>query len=63
MLQGVLVGVAFGVDCPLCVPTRDFLDEDRGVTLSLRKAFTGVDKSSRLALGLFLVSLRSVLRD
>jgi hypothetical protein len=44
---GVLDGVPLGVDCALLVPTRDFLDEERGVILLLRKALTGVERSSR----------------
>lgn len=61
-LLGVPDGVPLGVDCVLLVPTRDFLDDDRGVILLLRKAFTGVDKSSLapvFAFGVLPVSLRS----
>ena len=41
-LLGVAEGVALGVDEALSTPTRDFLEEERGVTLLLRNALTGV---------------------
>lgn len=59
-LNGVPVGVPLGV----VLPARDFLEEERGVTLLLRKLFTGVDRSSRgPPLGVVLASLLSDLRD
>jgi hypothetical protein len=39
---GVPDGVSFGVNGGLSKPTRDFLEDERGVTLLLRKALTGV---------------------
>lgn len=42
---GVWVGVPFGVEEELSTPMRDFLDDERGVTLLLRNAFTGVTSS------------------
>ncbi len=42
---GVAPGVLLGVDEALSKPTRDFLDDDRGVMLLLRKGFTGVTSS------------------
>lgn len=39
---GVLDGVSFGVDGGLSKPTRDFLEDERGVILLLRNALTGV---------------------
>lgn len=41
-----------GVDDVLSTPTRDFLEEERGVTLLLRKAFTGVTSLCEEAGGL-----------
>lgn len=44
------------------MPTRDFLDDERGVTLLLRKVLTGVVKSSPATespFGVFPVSLLS----
>lgn len=41
--MGVLFGVSFGVDDTLS--TLAFLDADRGVTLELKKALTGVATS------------------
>lgn len=46
VLLGVPEGVVVGVDCVLPTPTRDFLDEERGVMLLLRNDLTGVDRSS-----------------
>ena len=43
-LLGVPFGVPVGVDEALS--TRDFLEDDLGVILELKKAFTGVDMSS-----------------
>ena len=43
--MGVAEGVALGVEDALSTPTRDFLVEERGVTLVLRKALTGVTLS------------------
>jgi hypothetical protein len=40
-----VVGVLLGVDVVLSTPTRDFLDEERGVMLLLRNGFTGVTSS------------------
>lgn len=39
---GVLDGVTLGVELLLLTPTRDFLEDERGVMLLLRKALTGV---------------------
>jgi hypothetical protein len=60
--DGVLMGVPLGVDDGLSKPTRDFLDEERGVTLLLRKAFTGVTSPYGvvLALGVAALVLRSL---
>ena len=44
-LLGVADGVPLGVDDALSTPTRDFRDDERGVTLVLRKALTGVTVS------------------
>lgn len=41
-LFGVAFGVSLGVDAPLSPPTRDFLDDERGVMLLFRNALTGV---------------------
>lgn len=41
-LLGVTEGVPLGVDEALSTPTRDFLVEERGVTLLLRKGLMGV---------------------
>lgn len=51
-LLGVAEGVPLGVDDVLSTPTRDFLEEERGVTLLLRKAFTGVTSLCEEAAGL-----------
>jgi hypothetical protein len=51
------VGVPLGVDEALSTPTRDFLDEERGVMLLLRKALTGVTSSSTVVLALGVVAL------
>lgn len=40
------VGVPLGVEFALPAPTRDFLDDDRGVMLLLRYGFMGVEKSA-----------------
>ena len=66
VLLGVLQGVAFGVELVLLVPTRDFLDELRGVILLLRKDLTGVERSSWeavLPLGVLVTLLRTVRVD
>jgi len=52
--DGVWMGVPLGVDDGLSKPTRDFLDEERGVMLLLRKAFTGVTSPYAVELALAL---------
>jgi hypothetical protein len=54
---GVPEGVVFGLS------TRDFRDPDLGVTLTLRKAETGVERSSLDAPPCVLSSGRAVHRD
>jgi hypothetical protein len=54
---GVLLGVPLGVDDALSKPTRDFLDEERGVILLFRKAFTGVTSSKTVELARGVVAL------
>lgn len=54
---GVLVGVPLGVDDRLSTPTRDFLEDERGVMLLLRNAFTGVTSSTTTELTLGVVAL------
>jgi hypothetical protein len=54
---GVLMGVPLGEDNVLSTPTRDFLDEERGVILLLRNAFTGVTSSCTVLLTLGVVAL------
>jgi hypothetical protein len=58
---GVPVGVPLGVDEALSPPTRDFLEDDRGVTLLLRNALTGVTSSTTtdLTRGVVAVLLRT----
>jgi hypothetical protein len=51
------VGVPLGVDEALSTPTRDFLDDERGVTLLFRNAFTGVTSSWMVVLTLGVVAL------
>jgi hypothetical protein len=66
VFAGVLDGVPLGVDVELMVPTRDFLEEERGVTLLLMNDLTGVAKSSRLtvaSLGVVLASVRTLRPD
>ena len=59
---GVALGVLLGVDDALSTPTRDFLDEDRGVTLLLRKGLTGVlsSRAAVLTLGVDALAPRTV---
>ena len=61
-LLGVADGVPLGVDDALSTPTRDFLDDERGVILLLRKALTGVTFSwaAAAALGVLPTLLRAV---
>jgi hypothetical protein len=54
---GVLVGVPLGVEEALSAPTRDFLDDERGVMLLLRKALTGVTSSTTVELTRGVVAL------
>jgi hypothetical protein len=54
---GVLIGVPLGEDKVLSTPTRDFLDEERGVMLLFRNAFTGVTSSTTTLLTLGVVAL------
>lgn len=54
---GVLMGVPLGVEDALSTPTRDFLEDERGVMLLLRKAFTGVTSSTTTELTLGVVAL------
>jgi hypothetical protein len=63
--EGVLMGVPLGEDNVLSTPTRDFLDEDRGVILLFRKAFTGVTSSCTVlaTLGVVALLLRTVRVD
>jgi hypothetical protein len=56
-LLGVAEGVTLGVDEALSTPTRDFLEEERGVTLLLRKALTGVTSLCEAAGALGVVPL------
>lgn len=64
-LFGVPEGVLFGVDVLLLTPTRDFRDDERGVTLLLMNDLTGVERSSwdpvlvRGALGVLLRVVRA----
>lgn len=60
--DGVLIGVPLGVDDALSKPTRDFLDDERGVTLLFKKAFTGVTSSYTVlfALGVVAALLRTL---
>ena len=63
VLLGVTEGVELGVELVLLTPTRDFLDDDRGVILSFRKALTGVMSSCRAeagARGVLVALLRAV---
>lgn len=62
-LLGVAEGVTLGVDVALSPPTRDLRDDERGVMLLLRKAFTGVTLSTLAtvgALGVVPLLLRAV---
>lgn len=62
-LLGVAEGVTLGVDDALSPPTRDLRDDERGVILVLRKAFTGVTLSCEAtvgALGVVPLLLRAV---
>jgi hypothetical protein len=61
-LEGVADGVALGEGKPLSTPPRDFLEDERGVTLLLRKALTGVTLSWAVAAALGVVAslLRAV---
>jgi hypothetical protein len=54
---GVLMGVPLGVDDALSTPTRDFLEDERGVMLLLRNAFTGVTSSTTTELTRGVVAL------
>lgn len=54
---GVLMGVPLGVDDALSTPTRDFLEDERGVILLLRNAFTGVTSSTTTELTRGVVAL------
>jgi hypothetical protein len=49
--------VPLGVEEALSAPTRDFLDDDRGVMLLLRKALTGVTSSTMVELTRGVVAL------
>jgi|TARA_R110002003_G_scaffold1184_1_gene22558 hypothetical protein len=62
---GVLMGVPLGVEVGLSTPTRDFREEERGVTLLFRNALTGVtsSKTAVLTLGVVAVPLRTVRLD
>lgn len=51
------MGVSLGVDEPLSTPTRDFLEDERGVMLLFRNALTGVTFSGGAALGLGVLPL------
>lgn len=56
-LLGVAVGVPLGVDEALSTPTRDFLEDERGVMLLLRKGLTGVASSRAVLLTLAVLPL------
>jgi hypothetical protein len=61
-----LEGVAIGVERGLTVPTRDFLEDERGVMLWLRNDLTGVEMSSCAAVvarGVVATLLRTVRAD
>ena len=45
LLVGVADGVELGVELVLLTPTRDFLEDERGVMLLQRNALTGVTSS------------------
>ena len=61
-LVGVALGVLLGVDDALSTPTRDFLDDERGVTLLFRNALTGVTSTWAVgvALGVFPLLVRTL---
>ena len=61
-LFGVAIGVLLGVDDVLSRPTRDFLDEERGVMLLLRNGLAGVVFSTAAEVG-FGVAPLLVRRD
>lgn len=57
--------MALGVEVVLLTPTRDFLDDERGVMLLLRNGLTGVTSScaAGVVLGVLPTVLRTVLLD
>jgi hypothetical protein len=52
-----VIGVPLGDEDVLSAPARDFLDEERGVTLLFRNAFTGVASSCTVLVTLGVVAL------